>query len=285
MRLKLKTDAAPRENVNDVHQPSSGDKNDSALAVAFEFLRANILLLLLGPLVAGAVAVGTAYVVPQYYTSTVYLNLDETGARNADAWMRSYPVVDKVLSQVSVRGATQEERRKWIEENRRIVVASGGPQKTATLFKMEYSDRDAALAQKINTLLIDTWLEATRPPPDKRASLEAEIERTETQAKAITALIERLEKDATSFVSQSLQGELATPILGLIAKRDENLGALIDLKNKLKGMSRDVVFGVPDLPQEPSWPNKKLVFALTVAVTGLLLLALTILRYVRFRRF
>lgn len=285
MGLKLKTDAAPKQNVNDVHQPSGGGANDSVLAVAFEFLRANILLLLLGPLAAGIVAVGIASVVPQYYTSTVYLNLDEAGARNADAWMRSYPVVDKVLSQVSLRGATQEERRKWIEDNRRIVVAAGAPPKTANLFKMEYSDRDAALAQKINTLLVETWLEATKPPPDRRASLEAEIARTETQVKAITGLIERLEKDATSFVSQSLQGELATPILGLIAKRDENLGALIDLKNKLKGMSRDVVFGAPDLPQEPSWPNKKLVFALTVALTGLLLLALTILRHVWLRRF
>ena len=97
----------------------------------------------------------------------------------------------------------------------------------------------------------------------------------------LLTLIERLEKDATTLVAQSLQGELATPILGLIAKRDENLANLITQRNSLNGVSRDVIFGKPDLPQEASWPNRGVIVILTVIATGFLLLIITLLH--RFR--
>src|SRR5438552_1789354 len=103
---------------------------------------------------------------------------------------------------------------------------------------------------------------SVQPRPERRAIIEAEIQRTDTQTKAITRLIERLEKDATTLVAQSLQGELATPILGLIAKRDENLANLITQRNSLNGVSRDVIFGKPDLPQEASWPNRGVIVIL-----------------------
>ena len=84
-----------------------------------------------------------------------------------------------------------------------------------------------------------------------------------------------------TLVAQSLQGELATPILGLITKRDDNLSNLIRLKSSLSGVSRDVIFGAPDLPEEPSWPRKGIITVLAVVATELLLLLLVFLR--RFR--
>jgi hypothetical protein len=208
----------------------------------------------------------------------VYLNLDETGARVADARMRSIPVLDRVLVDFKPPKDTLEARRRLIEENRRIVVAPGETQKTSSLFRMEYTDRDPHVAQKVNSLLLEAWLESTKPQPDRRATIEAEIERTTTQTKSISLLVERLEKDAPSLVAQSLQGELATPILGLITKRDQNLANLIAMKNSLNGVSRDVIFGAPDLPEEPSWPKRGIITLLAMAVTGLLLLTFVILR-------
>jgi uncharacterized protein involved in exopolysaccharide biosynthesis len=46
----------------------------------------------------------------------------------------------------------------------------------------------------------------------------------------------------------------------------------------LKGISRDVVFGAPDLPQEPSWPRRGIITILAGLTAGLLLLIFVILR-------
>jgi hypothetical protein len=274
-----------RENI----RTGSGDhqtENDrtqtmSAFGVFAGVILANIKLLVFGPLVAGLVAFGVASVWPKWYTSVVYLNLDETGARMADARMRSTPVLDKVLAGFNAPRDTLEARRRFVEENRRIVVAAGDTQKTSRLFRMEYSDRDPVVAQKVNSLFLEAWLESTKPPPDKRAALEAEIERVDTRARSVSQLIERLERDSPTLVAQSLQGELATPILGLIAKRDEDLSNLITLKNSLNGSSRDVIFGTPDLPEEPSWPRRGMITVLAAVVTELLLLLFVMLH--RFR--
>ena len=114
--------------------------------------------------------------------------------------------------------------------------------------------------------------------------IEAEIERKDLRSKSISQLIDRLQKDATSLVAQSSQGELATPIMNLIEKRDQDLEFSVTLRNSLNGLSRDVVFGTPDLPEEPSWPKKKgMITILAGFVTGLLLLMFVILRRFAFK--
>lgn len=254
-------------------------KQESTLGAFVDLISANLKLLVVGPIVVGIIALGVASVWPKSYTSVAYLALDENEARAADVRMRSTPVLDKVLGEFKVPGDTMEARRRFLEENRRMVVAAGTSPKTSGLFRLEFSDRDPAAAQKINSIFIEAWLETTHPTPDKRAQLEADIERIDLQTQSISRLVERLEKDAPSLIApSSLQGELATPILGLIAKRDQNLASLITLRNSLRGVSRDVVFGAPDLPQEPSWPRRGIITILAGLTAGLLLLIFVILR-------
>jgi hypothetical protein len=238
----------------------------------------NLKLLLVGPVVVGVIAFGIASALPKWYTSTAYLSLDEAGARAADSLMRSTPVLDKVLAKLDAPRDGFEARYKSLDSNRRIVVAPGEIQNASKLFRLEYSDRDPRAAQKINSLFVDAWLDSTKPPPKKRRVIEAEIERRELQAKSISQLLDRLQKDATSLVTQSQQGELATPMMNLIEKRDENLEALVSLRESLNGLSSDVVFGPPDLPGEPSWPKKAIITILAVIVSTLLLLVFVILR-------
>jgi hypothetical protein len=266
-----------------LHQAETGGKYPAAGASGLgEFVGLildNLKLLVIGPVVAALVAFAAISVLPKWYTSVAYLAVDEAGARVADARMRSVPVLDKVLAEFRAPGDTLEARRRYLDRNLRMVVAAGETQKTSTLFRLEYSDRDPHLAKKVISLFTDAWLESTQPRPDRRAEIEAEIERTDLQTKSITQLIDRLQKDSSSLVSQNPQGELATTILGLTAKRDQNLANLIILRGSLNGISRDVLFGPPDLPEEPSWPNWKIVIPVTYFVTALLLLMFVILRH------
>jgi uncharacterized protein involved in exopolysaccharide biosynthesis len=234
----------------------------------------NLKLLLIGPLIVGVIAFAIASALPKWYTSTAYLSLDEAGAHSADSLMRSTPVLDKVLAKLN---APQESDRRSLDSAPRIVAAAGEIQATSKLFRLEYSGRDPRQAQKINTLFIEAWLDSTKPPPEKRKAIEAEIERRDSQARLISQLLDRLQKEAPSLIVQN-QRELATPILNLIVKRDQNLDAITELRNSLNGLSSDVVFGQPDLPQAPSWPKKGYITILAMVVTTLLLLALAILR-------
>jgi hypothetical protein len=265
-----------------LHQTGTG-KYPTTRASGFRELTVvisdNLKLLVLGPVVSALLALAVASVLPKWYTSAAYLTVDETAARVADARMRSAPILDKVLAEFPARGDTLEARRRFLDRNLRMTVAAGETQKTSGLFRLEYSDRDPRVAQKVNSLFLDAWVASTQPRPDRRTEIEAEIERTDLQTKSITQLIDRLQKDAPSLVSQSPQGELATPILGLTTKRDQNLANLITLRRSLNGVSRDVLFSLPDLPEEPSWPDWKIVTAVTYFVAVLLLLMFVILRH------
>jgi hypothetical protein len=244
----------------------------------------NLKLLLIGPLVVGVIAFGIASVLPKWYTSTAYLSLDEAGARAADSLMHSTPVLDAVLAKLDVPREALEARRKSVDSNRRIVVAPGEIPAASKLFRLEYSDREPSLAQKINSFFIEAWLNSTKPPSQKTRSIEAEIARRDLQVKLISQLLDRLQKDATSLVTQSQQGELATPMMKLIERRDENLAELVKLRDALNGLSPDVVFGPPDLPSQPSWPRKAIITILAVLVSTLLLLVFVILRRFWFAR-
>jgi hypothetical protein len=243
-----------------------------------DLIKDNLKLLVLGPILAALVAFAVTSALPRWYTSAAYLVLDEAGARTADARMRSSPVLDKVLSEYNAPRGTLEGRRRFLEDNRHLGVAAGETQRTSNLFRLEYSDESPQIAQKVNTLFIEAWLESTKPGPELRATIEAEVERTDTQSKSISELIDRLQKDAPSLVAQSLQGEFATPILGLIAKRDQNLAQLITLRNSLNGKTRDVIFGKPDLPEEPSWPRRGMITILAGFLAALLLLIFVLMR-------
>jgi uncharacterized protein involved in exopolysaccharide biosynthesis len=266
-------------------EPQSVQQKNGALSL--EMLGAviveNFKLLLFGPVVVGVIAFGIASALPKWYTSTAYLSLDEAGARAADSLMRSTPVLDKVLAKLDMPHEAKAQR-KSLDGVRRIIVAPGEIQTASKLFRLEYSDRDPRAAQKINSLFIDAWLDSTKPAPEKRRAIEAEIDRRESQLKSISQLVDRLQKDAPSLVTQSQQGELATPIMNLIEKRDQNAEALITLRSSLNGISPDVVFGPPDLPVEASWPKKAIITILAAVVSALLLLVFVILRRFWFAR-
>lgn len=194
-------DSNGRKNVNSgtvFQQTGAGERHPAMSTSGFGELIVvvvnNLKLLVLVPLIAALVAFGIASALPKWYTSAAYLALDETGARVADARMRSAPVLDKVLSEFHAPRDTLEARRRFLDRNLRMVVAAGETQKTSGLFRLEYSDTDPRTAQKVNKLFLEAWLASTQPPPDKRAEIQGEIERTDLQTKSISQLIERLQK-------------------------------------------------------------------------------------------
>jgi hypothetical protein len=239
----------------------------------------NFVLFVLVALAAALVAAALAGVLPQRFTSTAYLQIDEASARAADALMSSEPVLDKVLTKIPVPGDTIEERRRRLDSERTITVARNEIARSSRLFRLDVIDSNPIGARAANIAFIEAWLEASRPNPLKREQLEAAIKRAEEEIKATSLAIERLQNTPHPDLSSenSLQGNPATPLVSLLSKRDQAFDILTGLKGELTGIAREsVLLGEPTLPEEPTWPRRSWV-AMIGAAAGVVLLFLVLL--------
>jgi uncharacterized protein involved in exopolysaccharide biosynthesis len=268
-------------------QPQAFEEPDTLPGNEFGFLDVliviarNLRLLILAPIVAGLLGFGIAYVWPPKYASVAYLTFPvepekQTDAfkdafKSAEALMRSPTVLDVVLKQYPQLGSPDRQRR---ELDRRIVwaAARGSDRKTPNVVVVSIEDDSPERARAINIALLEAWLEETKPKPDRRARLEAQLMRTEGQLKAVSDLFDRLTGETPKLVLPGMQNELASSLSGLLSQRAIHIANIEALKLALAGVSRDVIVVPPTLPDEPSWPKKTLVAASAAAGTVLVLL-------------
>lgn len=258
---------------SDKHRPEQAFNQELVSLIA-----QHIRLLLLGPLIVGLVAYGIAALMPKEYTSTAYLRLDGPTTRSAQTLMHSSQIAERALSKYPAAGKTPEARQRFLNRNLHVVDTSPDTDaKVARYVRVELSASEPHTAQSIASALIDAWFDATKPGPVARAALESELSRVNGEAAADSALIDRLQKEATNLVMpNSREGELATPISNLIVKRDHELASVIDIQTQLAGVSRDVIASPPDVPVEPSWPDE-IVIAILAAIAAVPLLLAVIL--------
>lgn len=203
------------------------------------------------------IAAGTAFatfvvcqIVPQRFTSSSFLTLSPSLSKEFSARTGSSPLLDEVMAPLNVPGETIEARRRYLIARRSLTVIPG-----STVNRFDTVAGSPLAARETNERFLTAWLDSTKPQTDRRESIEIEAARLESQTKAISLLIDRLEKETPIVLQNSLQGELATPLTGLITRRDSNIEKLQKLQEELKGVSRDVVFGAPTLPEEASFPQ------------------------------
>jgi hypothetical protein len=235
-------------------------------------------LLLLGPIAVALLAYAITAAIAPKYVSTAFLRIDRAMARSLEGIMSSPGEADKVLAKYPETGNNPEARVRYLSENMWLTdLEPQADRQIVRLFRLEVAHWDPQAAQAINSQMIDTWLETTVPPPRERANLQADLDRNQVAAAANTALIEQLQKEATTLVTpNSMAGEIATPISTLIAKRDQTLSVIATLRNKLGGLTRDVIVTPPHLPREPSLPRRKAIAALSglVSIPAFLILIL-----------
>lgn len=268
-------------------QPQAFEEPDALPGNEFGFLDVliiiaqNLRLLIFAPIVAGLLGFGIAYIWPPKYASVAYLTFPaesekQTGAsKSAEALMRSPPVLDVVLKQYPQSGLPDRQRR---ELDRRIgwSAARGADRKTPNVVVVSVEDDSPQRARVINVALLEAWLEATKPKADRRARLEARLERTEEQLKAVSDLFDRLTGETPKLGLPGMQNELALSLSGLLAQRAGHIASIDSLKLALAGVGRDVIVVPPTLPDEPIWP-KKAWFAIAAAAGTFLVLLLFLL--------
>jgi hypothetical protein len=211
--------------------------------------------LVFGPLLAGILAYSFLYTtVPKRYISSTTLLLNDTTARTAESFMLSPAALDiAIASHADLPGESLSQKRRLLSTRIKWSVTPGDSRKTATIFYMTVEDTLPTRAQSVARILIEQWLILSKPRPDAKARLEADLERTETRLAEADVLLQRLSGETKSIIApNSLQGEFATPIERLRENRNALVLQAQKLRVELAGGSRDAILTAPDLSLEPS---------------------------------
>lgn len=189
---------------------------------------------------------------PSSYNSSALLALSAEQAAAAESITRSPVVIDTIASKFpALQRETPEATRRKINERISWDATESQRKLKATLFELNVEDSDPSRAQTTANMLIDSWLELTKPKPITRARIEVEIGRLEQQLKETMVLQEKLQSEAKSLlVPNSLQGELAGPLVRLLSEREGLVSRLAEKTGALHGVSREIVVSPPTLPIE-----------------------------------
>jgi hypothetical protein len=183
--------------------------------------------------------------------------------------MHTAAFADAVLPKFSDVGQNSEERKRYLQNNLRIVPAAAG--RTPTVYELHVSHHDPAVAKQLASDVLGRWLELSKPKPVRKAQLKADLARYKSQVEELTNLIRRLTNESKVLIHpNTLSGEIATPIYELYAKRDEASRSIAKIEEQLAGIPRDAILVPPNLPTERSsfagWT------ALTAVAIGLLIM-------------
>lgn len=228
----------------------------------------NLRLLVLGPLVVGALAWAFAYFLPQNYTSEAMLAFPIATANQAAAVMVSPLVLDPIIESLHLLdGHPMQVARLALAKQLKTTVGKDG------FLRLEVTAQSPYQAQTIANAVIDTWLKTTMPGEQSRADLQKRLSYAQTSLDAVTRLIARLDAGGGANLNKPLnRGDAGTTLVSLGELQARYLGEVLSIPRELQGVSREVVKQPPTLPTEPVSPKKSLIAALAALAAGFVLL-------------
>jgi hypothetical protein len=267
-----------RKNVSGVS--GSRRRNSFVLEVFSTFTR-SWTWLIFGPVFAGLCGYGLASVRPVYYASSATLQMGDAAVRSAESLILSPAVLNNVVAAYpNLPGETLGAKRRNLVRRISWSQTPGESRKTANLFYLLVEGESPAQAQSIANMLLDRWLELTKPRPDAKSRLEFELERTELRLREADAMFDRMTGETKTLLApNSLQGELATSIERLRESRFGLAQQAQKIRLELMGGSRDVVLTPPDLPTEINSLGRGAIAASFAAAAFLLILLLILMRH------
>ena len=241
----------------------------------------NIKLLVIGPLLAGLVALGVAFVLPQSYVSQAILLVPSPSSPSSLNAVQSAAVMVSPLVLDPLVVQDPKLKDKPIEEARRELAKQikAAVDKKDGLLRLDVTADQPAAAQALANAVIDTWLKTTLPTGQDREDLEKRLSYASKALDSVTALVEKLSVDGALSLGKPLtRGEAGTSLVGLGELQTRYLSDVLAIPRALQGLSRDVVKQTPTLPTEPVSNKKALIAIMTTLATGFALLLFVFIR-------
>ena len=239
-------------------------------------LAENAKLLLLGPLLAGLLALAMSYTLPQQFVSEAILAVPATPQSPAQAasLMRSPLVLDPVVAAFDLaKSRSINQARQSLADTVKSSVGKDG------LLRLSVTGPSPAQAQAIANALIDAWLKTTKPGEQDRKDLETRLAYAKASLEGASGLLARLSKESAGYLAQPLtRGEAGTTLASVGDLQTRYLNEVLSVTRALQGLSRDVVVQPPTLPTEHV-PSKKSMSAMLAALAaGFVLLVVVFVR-------
>lgn len=234
----------------------------------------NLKLLVLGPVVAGLLALGYAFTLPQSFTSQAILALPAPAATQAPAMMVSPSVLDPVIESLNLAaGRPMQAVRTGLVGQVKVEVGKDG------LLRLDVTANTPAQAQTIANAIIDSWLKTTVPDEQDRADLATRLAYAKISLTAVRQLLDRMAADGGASLKKPMtRGEAGTSIVAIGELQNRYLADVLSIPRTLKGLTRDVVKQPPTLSTEPVAPKKRQIAVLAALGSGFSLLLWVFMR-------
>ena len=273
-----------------------GDNAGSAMSLLDMLITVaeNLRLLIVGPLLAGFLALGFGSQLTKQITSEAILVLS-VAAPTAGASLSAMPpiaavstyspaqvatmmtlplILDQVIGDLDLsNGRPQHVVRKELAAQIKATVGKDG------LLRVEVTAGTPQDAQKIGRTAIDAWIKSTIPKGAQRSDLEKRLEYAKNSLVAIDRLLKRLMSEGSVELNKSLtRNDSGNSIISIGELQSRYFSDVLSIPHLLNGVSSEVVKQPPSLPSEPVAPRKTLIVLLAVLLTGSVLVVWVFIR-------
>lgn len=228
-------------------------------------------LLIIGPLIAGAVAYAGSFLLPESYRSYAYVGpLDEATAKRSSTLIPSPVVLDAALRKLSQQpfpSMTPEQARRYLMRRIQFKPVQGADPKSSSLYVLEVLDAEPSRARDILTAVIESWLAAMKPPPERLASLQRMKEALEVQLADLSTAIAQLMDHPELLRPDIKTGYAPVNVADMIRLRTDGVTRREEMKSIIEGPGHDIIVLPPILPVDPVAPAKLRIALVATAIT------------------
>ena len=251
-------------------QPST-DVDEVDMLELLATVAENLKLLILGPIVAGLIALGVGYVVKPTYESVSVLQTGKVAPELVASLARSADVLQAVAKDMDIAPDESHASRLKLMQAR-VSAAVGRQDKLITLTTQASTPERA---QKLNLAVWQRIYPLTRPLAVDAERIQAQIKTLQQDLDAGIALAQstakRLDAGSVSEGSARLYADV----------RSANVQRTLDISNlqaQLEGLTGENLVQQPTQTDKPVKPKKALIAVVVALATGMVLLVFIFIR-------
>ena len=251
-------------------QPST-DVDEVDMLELLATVAENLKLLILGPIVAGLIALGVGYVVKPTYESVSVLQSGKVAPELVASLARSADVLQAVAKDMDIAPDESHASRLKLMQAR-VSAAVGRQDKLITLTTQASTPERA---QKLNLAVWQRIYPLTRPLAVDAVRIQAQIKTLQQDLDAGIALAQstakRLDAGSVSEGSARLYADV----------RSANVQRTLDISNlqaQLEGLTGENLVQQPTQTDKPVKPKKALIAIVVALATGMVLLVFIFIR-------
>jgi uncharacterized protein involved in exopolysaccharide biosynthesis len=256
--------------MENLHSPADDEIDLLDLLVT---IAENIKLLVLGPLVAGLLALGVSFTLPNTFESKAVINANKEGVDpNVLVSMATTALVlESVRQQIGFQpDLPPESALDAIRGSIKVTLGKGDK-----LITIIVTAPSAELAQRTNQAMLAELFKQSQPRGAGLERLSARLQfEKETLAKVLS-----LEQDLIAFIKSGKESDLVSATYAnLSSSKVSHFATIQSLEAQIEGLGQNALFQPATLPERPLSNKKAMVATISALAAGFALLLFVFVR-------